>query len=93
MNDFAAIDFETANQFRTSVCSVGVVIVRGGVVCDSFYSLIRPEPEFYHWMNTNIHVFVHGNIGFHQCFFGHFAGQLRKFGTKIHQHRVVVGST
>jgi len=55
MNDFAAIDFETANQFRTSVCSVGVVIVRGGVVCDSFYSLIRPEPEFYHWMNTNIH--------------------------------------
>ena len=27
MKDFAAIDFETANQQRTSVCSVGIVIV------------------------------------------------------------------
>ena len=30
MNDFAAIDFETANGQRSSVCSVGVVVVRGG---------------------------------------------------------------
>ena len=30
MRDFAAIDFETANNERTSVCSVGVVIVRNG---------------------------------------------------------------
>ena len=30
MKDFAAIDFETANQQRTSVCSVGIVIVRVG---------------------------------------------------------------
>ncbi len=28
MRNFAAIDFETANGKRTSVCSVGVVIVR-----------------------------------------------------------------
>ena len=32
MQDFAAIDFETANYCRSSVCSVGVVIVRGGEV-------------------------------------------------------------
>ena len=30
MQDFAAIDFETANNERSSVCSVGVVIVRDG---------------------------------------------------------------
>lgn len=30
MQDFAAIDFETANNERSSVCSVGVVIVRRG---------------------------------------------------------------
>ena len=30
MQDFAAIDFETANNERSSVCSVGVVIVRVG---------------------------------------------------------------
>lgn len=41
MKDFAAIDFETANNERSSVCSVGVVIVRGGEVVDRFYSLIK----------------------------------------------------
>ena len=29
MTDFAAIDFETANGKRTSVCSVGIVIYIG----------------------------------------------------------------
>ena len=47
MKDFAAIDFETANGRRTSVCSVGVVVVRGGEVVDTLYSLIRPRPNFY----------------------------------------------
>ena len=47
MKNFAAIDFETANQEPTSVCSVGVVIVRDGVVADTFYSLIKPVPEYY----------------------------------------------
>ena len=47
MKDFAAIDFETANGKRTSVCSVGVVVVRGGEVTDSFYSLIRARPNFF----------------------------------------------
>ena len=42
MRDFAAIDFETANNERTSVCSVGVVIVRNGEIVDTFYSLIQP---------------------------------------------------
>ncbi len=55
MKDFAAIDFETANGSRTSVCSVGVVIVRNGVVADTFYSLIRPNPNYYSWFTTQIH--------------------------------------
>ena len=56
MKDFAAIDFETANYQRSSVCSVGVVIVRGGKIVDSFYSLIKPEPEYY----SPVCVAVHG---------------------------------
>ncbi|MDR0994816.1 MAG: DNA polymerase III subunit epsilon, partial [Tannerella sp.] len=28
MDDFVAIDFETANAYRSSICSVGLVIVR-----------------------------------------------------------------
>lgn len=55
MQDFAAIDFETANFERCSVCSVGVVIVRGGEIVDSFYSLIQPEPNYYQWLHPYLH--------------------------------------
>lgn len=55
MKDFAAIDFETANEYPSSVCSVGVVIVRDGQVVDSFYSLIHPEPEYYQWFCMQVH--------------------------------------
>ena len=55
MLDFAAIDFETANEQASSVCSVGVVVVRGGEVVDSFYSLIHPEPEYYQWFCRRVH--------------------------------------
>lgn len=55
MQDFAAIDFETANGERSSVCSVGVVVVRGGEVCDRFYSLIQPEPKYYTWFCQRVH--------------------------------------
>ena len=55
MRDFAAIDFETANECPSSVCSVGVVIVRNGCVVDSFYSLIHPEPEYFQWFCMRVH--------------------------------------
>ena len=55
MENFAAIDFETANECRTSVCSVGVVVVRGGEVVDTFYSLIRPEPDYYRRFCCQVH--------------------------------------
>lgn len=55
MKDFAAIDFETANECRSSVCSVGVVIVRNGEIVDSFYSLIHPEPEYYQRFCQQVH--------------------------------------
>ena len=55
MKDFAAIDFETANNERSSVCSVGLVIVRNGVVADTFYSLIQPEPNYYSYWCMQVH--------------------------------------
>ena len=55
MKDFAAIDFETANYERTSVCSVGIVVVRDGMIVDSFYSLIQPEPNYYKYWCTQVH--------------------------------------
>jgi len=55
MTDFAAIDFETANSSLSSVCSVGIIIVRARVITEKFYSLIRPEPEWYSYWNTRTH--------------------------------------
>jgi DNA polymerase-3 subunit epsilon len=55
MKDFAAIDFETANQHGSSVCAVGVVVVRDGEISDKFYSLIQPEPNYYSYWNTKVH--------------------------------------
>lgn len=55
MKDFAAIDFETANNERTSVCSVGVVVYRDGRKVDEFYSLIKPEPEYYTYWCSKVH--------------------------------------
>ena len=55
MKSFAAIDFETANNYPSSVCSVGVVIVRDGQIMAKIYQLIRPEPEWYSYWNTKTH--------------------------------------
>ncbi|MDR2359620.1 MAG: 3'-5' exonuclease, partial [Prevotellaceae bacterium] len=55
MTDFAAIDFETANGNRSSVCSVGVVIVRNGQIAETIHRLIRPTPNDYAWFCTNVH--------------------------------------
>lgn len=55
MENFVAIDFETANFKRSSVCSVGVVVVKGGIVTDKFYSLIRPLPNYYCRQCAEVH--------------------------------------
>ncbi len=55
LKNFASIDFETANYHRTSVCSVGIVIVKQGEITDKIYHLIRPRPNFYSDWATKIH--------------------------------------
>jgi len=46
VNEFIAIDFETATYLPNSAISVGLVKYRDYKVIDTFYSLIRP-PELY----------------------------------------------
>ena len=55
MQNFVAIDFETANSNRTSVCSVGIVVVRDGKIVDKYYSLIQPTPNYYNRWTTAVH--------------------------------------
>jgi DNA polymerase III epsilon subunit-like protein len=55
--DFTAIDFETANSYRGSPCSVGLVKVRDGQITDESSTLIHPPTGFDHFdgFNTWLH--------------------------------------
>lgn len=55
--DFTAIDFETANSYRGSPCSVGMVKVRDGRIVDESSTLIHPPAGFDHFdgFNTSMH--------------------------------------
>lgn len=52
---FIAIDFETANDYLGSACSVGIAVVEDSQIVDSFYSLIRPQNNFFLEKNIEIH--------------------------------------
>lgn len=51
---FVAIDVETANPDRSSICQIGVVRVENGTVGDSWTTLVDPETYFDDW-NVDIH--------------------------------------
>lgn len=56
MDNFVAIDVETANNHPTSICAIGAVKVIDGAIAGSFYELVKPEPEFYfRHFTENIH--------------------------------------
>ncbi len=59
MDNFAAIDFETANREPCSICSIGVVVVRNGIISEKIYRLVRPKPCFYSRFNTSVHGLTH----------------------------------
>ena len=42
MLDFVALDFETANKFKNSACSLAVITVKDGQITKKAYSLIKP---------------------------------------------------
>jgi len=68
MKDFIAIDFETANECPSSVCSIGAVLVRQGIIENRFYSLIHPEPDYYQWFCQRVHGLGEEDTCDAQCF-------------------------
>lgn len=50
-----AIDFETANETRTSACSIGVAWIEGGRVVATEEHLIRPREMRFSPFNISIH--------------------------------------
>ncbi|MCA4776562.1 3'-5' exonuclease [Empedobacter stercoris] len=55
MENFVAIDFETANNYRNSACAVGIVTVTDNVVTDEYYTLIQPPLNQYNYHNILVH--------------------------------------
>ena len=54
MTTFNAIDVETANADRASICQIGIVHVQDSVVVDRWQTLVNPEDWFDPW-NVSIH--------------------------------------
>lgn len=48
MENFTAIDFETAQGYRHTICQVGLVRVENGLITDEVNLLVRP-PDNYYW--------------------------------------------
>lgn len=55
-NTFTAIDFETAQGKRWSICQIGLVRVENGIVKDQLSLLVQP-PDNYYWDNF---IDIHG---------------------------------
>lgn len=58
MNDlinFIALDFETANSFRGSICEIGLAVIEKGKMIKSRSWLIQPKNNVYDHFNTYIH--------------------------------------
>ena len=57
--DFVAVDFETANSFRGSPCSIGLVVVRDGKIVEEHGILMRPPfatgPDDFDEFNVHLH--------------------------------------
>lgn len=56
MNNFTAIDFETAQGSRWSICQVGLVRVENGIITNEVNLLVQP-PNNYYW---NRFIDIHG---------------------------------
>lgn len=55
MENFVAIDFETANDNPYSACSVGIAKFENGVLVDTFYNLINPQQKFEYLHHIEVH--------------------------------------
>ena len=55
---FNAIDVETANNNPGSICQIGIVHVRSGLIQGQWSALVNPEEQF-----TSIHTGIHGIDG------------------------------
>jgi DNA polymerase III subunit epsilon len=55
INKFTAIDFETANGSRNSICQVGLIVFENGLITNEINILVQPPNNFYWDRFIDIH--------------------------------------
>lgn len=83
--DFIAIDFETANSHRSSICSLGVAVVRNGALVHTNHVLIKPVPNYYDGFNS----YLHGIDDSHTKYKGTFHQQWEELKPYFHNQTVI----
>lgn len=53
--NFVALDLETANSERSSICEIGITIVRDSQIIESKSWLVKPKDNYYDGFNILIH--------------------------------------
>lgn len=82
LKDFTAIDFETANRYPTSACSIGIVVVRDGAIAEEFSHLIKPEPFYFYRKFIEIHGITPGMVQEAPSFYDLWGKMGRYFDTE-----------
>jgi DNA polymerase III subunit epsilon len=53
--NFTALDFETATPDHNSICQVGIVVVRNGIITKKYSSLVKPPNNEFAYHNIKVH--------------------------------------
>lgn len=61
-NRYACLDFETANGYRDSVCSVGLVIIENMIITEKFYSFVNPMTKYFNKYCVNAHGLTYDDV-------------------------------
>lgn len=58
--NFTAIDFETANQNRHSICQIGIVVVENGIIVEEIDIKVNPKTDY--WKFTHVHGITYEHV-------------------------------
>jgi DNA polymerase-3 subunit epsilon len=53
--NFVALDFETANRLRSSICQIGLAVFKNGELYETKSLLVKPKPFRFEPINMSIH--------------------------------------
>lgn len=55
LDSITVIDFETASSAYYSACSIGIVLIRDGIIVDKLHYLIQPPENYFEKTNIELH--------------------------------------